>query len=59
MFHKNTYAKLHGGREEIKTGSLGDHITAGNTGQVDERGLDNTLLALGGLDHGLSESERG
>lgn len=53
---KRTYAELHGGGEEVNTGSLGDLIAAGNTGQVDESRLDDSLLALGGLDHGLGES---
>lgn len=59
LLHENTYAKLHGGREEIKTGSLGDLITTGNTGQVDESRLNDALLALGGLDHGLGKSRTG
>lgn len=51
-----TYAEFHGGREEIKASSLGNSLTTGNTGQVDESRLDNALLALGGLDHSLGKS---
>jgi hypothetical protein len=52
----NTYTELHGGGEELNTGGLGNLITTGNTGQVDESRLNNTLLALGGLDDGLGKS---
>jgi len=51
-----TYAKLDGSREELDTGGLDDLITASHTGQVNESGLDDVLLALGGLDNSLGES---
>lgn len=54
--NRGTYAKFHGSREELKTGSLGDGITTSDTGQVNEGRLDNALLALGGLEDGLSEA---
>ena len=56
---ESTYAKLNGGGEELNTGRLGDLLTTGDTGQVDVGGLDEALLALGGLDHSLSEAMRG
>ena len=52
----NTYTELHGGGEELNTGGFGNLVTAGNTGQVDESRLNNTLLALGGLDDSLGKS---
>lgn len=55
----STYAKLNRGGEEVNAGRLGDFLAAGDTGQVDVGGLDDALLALGGLDHSLSESMRG
>jgi hypothetical protein len=54
----STYAKLDGDGEELGASGLGDGITALNTGKVDEAGLDNTLLALGGLDDLLGEAAR-
>ena len=51
-----TYAKLNGSREELDTSGLGDGITASHTRQVNESGLDDALLALGGLDDSLGES---
>lgn len=56
---KETYAEFHGGGEEVNTSSLGDLLATGNTGQVDESRLDDSLLALGGLDDGLGESNAG
>lgn len=56
---RSTYAELNGGGEEVNTSGLGDLVTTGNTGQVDEGRLDNALLALGGLDHSLGEATRG
>lgn len=53
---KKAYAKLYRSREEFNTSSLRDFIAARNTGQVNESGLDDALLALGGLDNGLGES---
>jgi hypothetical protein len=52
-------AKLDGSREELDTGGLDDLIAASHTGQVNESGLDDVLLALGGLDNSLGESETG
>jgi hypothetical protein len=49
-------AKLDGHREEVRAGGLGDSVTALDTGEVDEAGLDDALLALGGLDDLLGES---
>lgn len=51
-----TYAKLNGGGEEVNTGGLSNGVTAGNTGQVDESRLNNTLGALGGLDNSLGKT---
>jgi hypothetical protein len=51
-----TYTEFHGSGEEVETGGLGNLITAGNTGQVDESRLNNALLTLGSLDDGLGES---
>lgn len=53
---RNTYTELYRGREELNTSGLGDLITTGNAGQVDESRLNNALLALGGLDDGLGKS---
>jgi hypothetical protein len=49
--------KLNGNGEEVGTSGLGDSITTGDTREVDEAGLDNALLALGGPDHLLGESD--
>ena len=54
----STYTKLNGNREEVKTGGLGNGISALDTREVDVAGLDNTLLALGGLDDLLGEAVR-
>lgn len=43
--------------EVLETGLLGDSVTAGHTGQVHERGLDDAGLALGGADDFLGEAE--
>lgn len=56
---QNTYAKLHGGGEELNTGSFSNLLATGDTGQVDESRLDDTLLAVGSLDHGLGKSATG
>ena len=53
----NTYAEFHGGGEEVNTGSLGDFVATGNARQVDKGRLDDSLLALGGLDDSLCESK--
>lgn len=55
---ESTYAKLNGGGEELNASRLDDLLTTGDTGQVDIGGLDNALLALGGLDHSLGKTER-
>jgi len=52
-----TYAKLDRDREEISAGGLCDGITTLNTREIDEAGLNNALLTLGGLDHLLSKPE--
>jgi hypothetical protein len=54
----STYTKLNGDGEEVKTSGLGDGISTLNTREVDVAGLDNTLLALGGLDDLLGEAVR-
>lgn len=51
-----TYAKLDGNGEEVGSSSLSDGITTGDTGKINEAGLNNTLLSLGSLDHLLGES---
>ena len=51
-----TYSKFNGRREEVDTGFLGDSITARNTGQVDERRFDDSLLTLDSFEHGFGES---
>jgi hypothetical protein len=53
---RTTHAELNGDGEEVGARDLGNGITASDTGEVDEAGLDNALLALGGLDHLLGES---
>jgi hypothetical protein len=50
------YTKLNRYREEVKTSSLGDGISALNARKVDVAGLYDTLLALGGLDDLLGEA---
>jgi hypothetical protein len=52
----STYTKLDGNREELGTSGLGDGVTALNTRKIDEAGLDNALLTLGGLDNLLGEA---
>jgi hypothetical protein len=49
-------AKLDRHGEEVGAGGLCDGVAAGDTWQVDEAGLDDALLALGGLDDLLGES---
>lgn len=49
-------AKLDRNGEEVHTSGLHNGLTALNTGQVDERGLDDALLALGGLEQLLGEA---
>ena len=51
-----TYAELDGNGEEVNTDSLLDSITAGNTGEVDEAGLGDALLALDSLQNLLGEA---
>lgn len=52
-----TYTKLDGNGEEVSAGGLGNGITTLDTREVDEAGLDDTLLALGGPDHLLGKSK--
>jgi hypothetical protein len=49
-------AELDGDGEELSASSLSNGIASLNTGQVDEAGLDETLLALGGADDLVGES---
>jgi hypothetical protein len=49
-------AELDGDGEELSASSLSNGIASLNTGQVDETGLDETLLALGGADDLVGES---
>lgn len=56
MDARTTYAKLNGHREEVRAGGLRNSVTTSDTREVDEAGLDNALLALGCLDHLLSEA---
>ena len=50
-------AKLNGNGEVVKASLLGDLVTAGNTGKVDESGLNDTSLALVRLEKLLGEAE--
>jgi hypothetical protein len=50
-------AKLNRNGKEVGAGGLSDGITTSDTRQVDEAGLDNALLALGGPDYLLGESD--
>lgn len=43
-----SYAELNGNGEEVQASGLGNLVTTGNTRQVDEARLDQTLLALDG-----------
>jgi hypothetical protein len=52
-------AELDRDGEVLEAGLLCDGITTGNTREVDESGLDNAGLALGGLDDLLGEAEAG
>ena len=52
---KGTYSEGNRDREEVHTGGLGDGITTRDARQIDESRLDNTRLALEGLDHALGE----
>lgn len=51
----DAYSERNRNREEVHTGGLGDGITAGDAGQIDESRLDNARLALEGLDDALRE----
>jgi hypothetical protein len=51
-----TYAELNRDGEEIDASGLLNSITTLNTGQVDEAGLDDALLALGSLQKLLGET---
>ena len=55
----STYTKLNRYGEEVKTGGLGNGISALDTREVDIAGLDDALLALGGLDDLLGEAVHG
>jgi len=54
----STYTKLNGHGEVLGTGGLGNGVSTLYTGKVDKARLDDTLLALGGLDDLLSEATR-
>lgn len=51
-----TYTELDGYREELGTGSLRDGVATFNTWEVDEARLDDTLLAIDGLDYLLGKA---
>lgn len=51
-----TYTKLDWYREELGSSSLRNRVATLDTGEVDIAGLDNALLALGGLDDLFGES---
>lgn len=51
------WAEFDGDGEEVATGELLNFGTAVDTGEVDEGGLDDAGLALGGADDFLGESE--
>ena len=51
--------KLNGHGEVLSAGGLGDGITTLHTWEVDVAGLDDALLALGGLDDLLGEAVYG
>lgn len=53
---QRTYAELDGDGEEVTASLLGDGLAARNTGQVDVAGLDEALLASGGLEDLLGEA---
>lgn len=51
-------AKLDGDGEEFGAGRLSNSVTTLDTRKVDEAGLDKTLLALGGPDDLIGESNK-
>lgn len=55
------YSELNGDGKVLELSSNGglDLLSSGNSGKVDESGLDNVLLSLVGLKDGLSEAESG
>jgi hypothetical protein len=55
------YSKLNGDGKVLELSSNGglNLLSSGNTGKIDESGLDNVLLSLVGLEDGLSEAESG
>lgn len=53
---ETTYTKLDGDREEVAADLLGDGLASRDARQVDIAGLDETLLALDGLEDLLGEA---
>jgi hypothetical protein len=51
-----TYAKLNRNRKKVNTSGLSNSLTTGDTGEIDEAGLDDALLTLGGPQELLGES---
>jgi hypothetical protein len=51
-----TYTELHGDGEKVDSRVLSNFLSAWNTGQVDERGLDNSAVSLESLDDVFGES---
>lgn len=52
----STYAELNGHGEEVSADFLGDSLASGNTWEVDEAGLNETLFALDSTEDLLSKS---
>ena len=52
----SAYSKLDGNGEEVDTGLLRNLLAAGDAGQVDVARLDQTLLALEGLEDLLGKA---
>ncbi len=55
----STYSELDGDREEVNASLLGNLLSAGNTGKVDEAGLDEALGTLDSLEDLLGEARNG
>lgn len=51
-----TYAELDGDGEELAASLLSNSSAAGDTGEIDEAGLNKALLALDGLEDLLGEA---